>query len=338
MPETRIRGIGDAAAWWLVAAMGIVCTLAVFGMGFTFAMPQSLIPIIVVASLSAAMLIGKVRNRPSLRAGATAFLQMTLFTLIGVVLSYALAARAGTLWDARLGALDRAAGFDWPFLFAAADRFPVALWVGGLAYHSLTLQMVASIVVLSATNQMDRLRTAVMAAIASGFATILISGLMPALGNVFDPGHYRHLWPSVAWIEQGMLVGLRDGSWRTVDLTQMMGIVTFPSFHATLPIILAWAVFKTRWCRAIAPIWAGATLVATPLFGGHYAVDVLAGASLAVLALWVAPTLSSAAVTLNEFSIRETGSLTGIVRSVARWPAVRRAMREEQSGADNALV
>ncbi len=329
MSKARIRSNGDAVTWWLVALMAMVCTLTVLGLGFRIAMPQSLIPLVGLTCLLSVMLVGKVRNRPLLCEGAAAFLQMTLFTLIGVVLSYGLAARAGPLWDRQFIVLDRAMGFDWPFLFAAADRLPVALWIGGLAYHSLTLQMVACILVLSATSQVDRLRTAVTAAIASGFVTILISGLMPALGNVFDPGLYIHLWPSVAWREQGMLVGLRDGSWRTIDLTQMMGIVTFPSYHATLPIILTWAVGKTSWCRIIAPIWATVTIFATPLFGGHYAVDVLAGAGLAVLALWIAPTFSSVAASLNGFSVSATGSLAVIVRSVRRWPAARTAMREE---------
>jgi hypothetical protein len=338
MSASRFERANDAAAWWLIAAMALVCALAMSGQGFTFALPQSLLPIVGAAILCAAMIIGRVRNRPSLSAGAGALLRMTVFTLLGVILSYALAARAGTLWDARFRAIDEAMGFDWPFLFAAADRFPAALWLGGLAYHSLTLQMVACILVLSATRQTDRLRIAVTAAIVSGFATILISGVTPALGNVFDPDRYRHLWPSVAWREQEMLAGLRDGSWRIIDLTQMMGIVTFPSYHATLPILLAWAVGRTRWCRVIAPVWATVTIVATPLFGGHYAIDVLAGIGLAVLALWGTLAVMSVPIKPYVSMRRVPGSLMPVVRSDRRWPAARCALQEERSGADNALV
>jgi hypothetical protein len=287
MSRIKIGLRAGAAAWWLITAMLMACAIASWGLGFRYAMPRSLAPIVVLMVLAGAARCGKLWNRPALYAGATAFLKMTLFTLIGVVLSYALAARAGPLWDARFSAMDQAIGFNWPFIFEAADHVPVALWLGGLAYHSLTLQMVACIVILSASNQFDRLRIAVTAAIASGFATILISGLMPALGNVFDPTSYRHLWPSVAWLEQGMIIGLRDGSWRAIDLTRLLGIVTFPSYHATLPIILAWSVAQTRWCRVVAPAWAAITIIATPLFGGHYAIDVIAGAGLAILALWL---------------------------------------------------
>lgn len=281
----------ERPSWWLIAMMACTCLIAGWGLGFRIDPARALPPVAGLMLLGVVAVFATVRGRPRLRMGAVAFLQMTLFTVIGVVLSYALAARSGELWDDRLAAVDRALGFDWPALFAAADRSGAALWIGGLAYHSLTVQMIVAIVVLSAAGQARRLSLAVTAAILSGFVTILLSGATPAMGNVFDPAGYRHLWPSVAWAEQDMLRGLRSGTWRTLDLTQLMGIVTFPSYHATLPVILARAQRDRPGWRVIAPVWAGLTIVATPLFGGHYAVDVLAGIGLAIVALWVAPVL-----------------------------------------------
>lgn len=336
MNKTAAAGRTDAATWGLIATMACVCVLLCHGLGFSFGVLTSVVPVIGVACLCAAMLIGKLQDRPGLAMGATAFLQMTLFTLIGVVLSYAVAARAGPLWDGRLAMVDRALGFRWPEILAIADQLGALLWLGRVAYHSLTLQMVVCIVVLSATGQADRLRIAVLAAITSGFATIMLSGLVPALGNVFDPHHYRNLWPSVAWMEHDMLIGLRDGSWRTIDLTRLMGIVTFPSYHATLPIILAWAVGETPRWRTVAPFWAALTIGATPLFGGHYAADVLAGAGLAVLALRVAAPLARSSSA--SAGIGGAGSFPAIGRSDRRTPAVASAGREAQSGADGALV
>ncbi len=291
MSNSMLIPAGDRMSWWLIGMMTIACLWAVHGLGFRLEPARAAITVFGLAILHAAALYGRVRGRPRLRTGATAFLQMTLFTVIGVVLSYALAARAGPLWDGRLAAADRALGFDWPAVFHAADRSAAALWIGGIAYHSLTIQMIVAIVVLSATRREDRLRIAIAAAILSGFATILISGVTPAMGNVVDPAGYRRLWPSVAWMEQDMLRGLRAGTWRTLDLTQLMGIVSFPSYHATLPMILAWAQRDVPRWRLIAPVWAGLTIVATPLFGGHYGVDVLGGIVLAVLALGIVPVL-----------------------------------------------
>lgn len=295
MANGTLIPVADRISWGLIVAMVVACLLAIDGLGFQVDPGRAMLPAGGLAILAAAVAIGRVGGRPRLEAGATAFLQMTLFTIIGVVLSYALAARARPLWDDRLAAADRALGFDWPAVFHAADGSVAALWIGGIAYHSLTVQMIVAIVVLSGTSRFATLRVAVMAAILGGFATILMSGATPATGNVFDPAGYRHLWPSVAWMERAMIYGLRDGSFRTLDLTQLMGIVTFPSYHATLPIILAWAQRDVKGWRIVAPVWAGVTIVATPVFGGHYGVDVLAGVALAPLSIVAAQWLARGA-------------------------------------------
>jgi hypothetical protein len=172
-------------------------------------------------------------------------------------------------------------GVDWPGLRALLDRLPPAVWLLGIAYHSLILQMIVAIVALSHVARAPILRVTVGAAILSGFVTIMASALFPAMGNVFDPADYRHLWPSIAWLETGLIGGLRDGSIRVVDLGAMMGIVTFPSFHATLALIFIWAFGHLPRLAVPAQCWAGLTIIATPVFGGHYAVDVLAGLALA---------------------------------------------------------
>jgi hypothetical protein len=271
--------------------MASICLVACHSLGFRLDVVRAIVPVCVVAALGGAAIWGRAYGRPRLESGATAFLQMTLFTIVGVVLAYALAARGRPLWDDMFAVADVALGFDWPAVYRAADQFPVALYVGGIAYHSLTVQMIVCIVVLSATRRAETLRIAVAIAIATGFATIAISGVAPALGNLFDPARYQHLWPSVAWMERSRIMGLRNGSLRMLDLTQLMGIVSFPSYHATLPIILAWAQRDVPRWRIVAPVWAGLTILATPLFGGHYGIDVLAGIALAVAAIAVGPGL-----------------------------------------------
>ena len=275
----------NMASWSLIAAMMVACLMAGLGMNFAIGPASSVAPLIVLTLLWIALVIGERTDRPRLALGATAFLQMTLFTIIGVVLAYILAARAGPLWDDPFTAADAFIGLNWPAIFRVADSMPIALWAGGIAYHSLTLQMIVCIVVLSITDQREALQLAVLAAVVSGFLTIAISGLMPAMGNVFDPINYRHLWPSVAWMEQDLISGLRSGSNRILDLSHLMGIVTFPSYHATLPVILAWAQRDVRRWRVIAPLWGGVTILATPLFGGHYGIDVIAGLMLAILGI-----------------------------------------------------
>ena len=282
----------DMPSWILIAAMVLSFLAAQYHRTFSVDPLRAVPAVASLIVLGAAGAIGRRTARPRLAAGATAFLQMTLFTLLGVVLAYAFAAQAGVLWDDRLAAADRAIGFNWPVVLRLLDMAPAAIWVLGLAYHSLTVQMIVVIVCLSALPKFDTLRTMVCAAILSGFVTILISGLTPALGNLFDPSRYRHLWPSVAWVEQGLIAGLRDGSHHVLDLTMLMGIVSFPSFHATLAAIFIWAFRAIPRLAVPGGAWAILTIIATPVFGGHYGVDVIMGLILAPPAIILANRLT----------------------------------------------
>ncbi len=293
MPASNFRADHrDTPSWLLVAAMILSFLVAQQDDRFTVDPLRAVPAILSLLALGGALAIGRYSARPRLAAGARAFLQMTLFTLFGVVLAYALAAKSGTLWDARLAAADRAVGFDWPVVLALLDQCPPLIWLLGLAYHSLTVQMIVVIVALSGMGKFDTLRTMVCAAILSGFVTILISGLTPAMGNLFDPARYVHLWPSIAWMEQGLISGLRDGSLRVLDLTMLMGIVSFPSFHATLAAIFIWAFGAMPRLAGPGRGWAILTIVATPVFGGHYGVDVLMGLLLAPPAIVAAQRLT----------------------------------------------
>jgi membrane-associated phospholipid phosphatase len=247
---------------------------------FRLAIDTAILPGLGVLVLLAAALGGRLLDRPRLESAAIAFLQLTLFTMLAVLLSYVLAGRAGPLWDSRFAAWDAALGLHWPAVWSVLDRSNALVWLLGLAYHSLIPQMIVAVVALSSRGKLDELRMTVNAAILSGFATVLLSGVLPGSGNLVDPGAYQHLWPSVAWSQGELIAGLRDGSMRVLDLGAMEGIVTFPSYHAALAAIFVWSFRAVPGLALPGALWAGLTIVATPLVGGHYAVDVIAGLAL----------------------------------------------------------
>ena len=72
---------------------------------------------------------------------------------------------------------------------------------------------------------------------------------------------------------------------RHLEVLGLSGIVTFPSFHAASAVLYAWALWAVRWMRPVALLANGAMLAATPLNGGHYFVDVIAGMAIAALAI-----------------------------------------------------
>ena len=81
---------------------------------------------------------------------------------------------------------------------------------------------------------------------------------------------------------------MRDGSLRMLDLFQLGGVLTFPSFHAIAAVLYCWALWPVRWLRPLNLFCNGAMLVATPVGGGHYFIDVIAGVAIAMLSVYAA--------------------------------------------------
>jgi membrane-associated phospholipid phosphatase len=65
----------------------------------------------------------------------------------------------------------------------------------------------------------------------------------------------------------------------------MEGLITFPSFHTTLAVLFVAALRKHRLALVIGGVVNGSMLLSIPSEGGHYLVDVFAGALVAVLAI-----------------------------------------------------
>ena len=77
----------------------------------------------------------------------------------------------------------------------------------------------------------------------------------------------------------------REGVLRHLALLGLGGIVTFPSFHAASAALYTWALWAVRGLRPIVIVVNGVMLAATPLNGGHYFIDLIAGVTIAVAAI-----------------------------------------------------
>jgi membrane-associated phospholipid phosphatase len=121
--------------------------------------------------------------------------------------------------------------------------------------------------------------------------TVLISVFLPAAGTYsflnLSPADYPHLHPVDDFDHMRHLPLLRDGKLRVLEIGQLTGIVTFPSFHAAAAILYLWALWANSWMRVIALICNALLLLSTPIDGGHYFIDVIAGVSLAILSILV---------------------------------------------------
>jgi membrane-associated phospholipid phosphatase len=107
--------------------------------------------------------------------------------------------------------------------------------------------------------------------------TVAVSAVLPAFGPQRVYGIVS------AW--DPVLTALRAGSHAQVPY---VGIVSFPSFHASMAVILVLSMRGYRYGFAAAVVVNSFMLLATVPIGYHYFADVVAGCAFGLLALYAA--------------------------------------------------
>ncbi len=281
--------------WIPIALMGIAFVLSLAltdfkiglaGLVFTFGF------VAVYAGFAYANARSAARRDPQVMfvLGSTA--QIVLITALMTPLTYVAGAAAFPLQDANLLAIDRVLGIDWlAYVNFVNDRPLLATWLS-YGYTMIRWPIFAIPVVLAAAFRFRRLQEFTFAFAIALIVTTAISTFVPAIG-VFqqigvDPAAFANIEPGAYLAQQRDLGPVRDGILRELDLLNLAGIVTFPSFHACSAVLYAWALWPVWWARPVAILANGAMLASTPVDGGHYFIDLFAGIAVAVLAIAVA--------------------------------------------------
>jgi hypothetical protein len=215
--------------------------------------------------------------------------QIIFATAILAPLSYVAAAVNLPLQDANLQAVDLALGLDWrAYVDFVNDRPLLARWLH-VGYTMIGWPIFFTPVVLAATGRYLRLQEFVCAFTLALAATVFISGLVPAIGVFYHLGlnvtDFVNIDPGAYLAQLKDLPPVREGALRRLELLGLAGLVTFPSFHAASALLYTWAFWPVRWFRPVVVISNGAMLAATPIVGGHYFIDIVAGLAIAALAI-----------------------------------------------------
>ena len=217
--------------------------------------------------------------------------QVLLFSAVGIVLSYLAVRNNAPLWDETFVRWDKALGFDWMAAMHLVDSSRIAVGILFIAYGSLIPQIVFLICALGFMQKLEDLRTVMLAAMLCGAVCIFISAFMPAVAYPIHygvtPTTFENVVPWAGFIKLGDFMSLRDGTIARLDFANMQGLITFPSYHAGLSAVTFWGFYRTgiNWLRVPGMTLAFLTIVSTPIDGGHYLVDVIAGLAITVVAL-----------------------------------------------------
>ena len=237
-----------------------------------------------VGACLAPLSIRRYRRDPRIATATPFCALLLLFQAAAATLSYLVISTNAALVDTPLARWDRALGFDWLALHAWLQAHSVTQALLSVAYASGLLQLVFVVLYLGLTGRRARLEEFMLLFMAATLLTIVASGVFPAAGAwkfhaasvgtsvaaSFDLSTLSHFEP------------LRDGSLRDIALDRMQGLISIPSLHSAMAVLLVYAVRATR---IVAPVFIAldlAMLASTPTDGGHYLVDVLAGIALAV--------------------------------------------------------
>jgi hypothetical protein len=277
--------------WVLVGLMGLALVLGVALTGFSIKPQSALLTFVVTAVYVSATYYNA--YAPHKRdpfvvfvLGSTA--QMVLITFLMTPMTYIAAAVDLPMKDVELNHLDQALGLDWPAYFYFIYDRPHLLGASLLFYGMIGLPVFGIPIVLGATKHYRRLQEFTLAFALALVATTIISVFVPAIGTYDllginpDPAIFT---PQSYFDQLRDLPLVRSGALRALDVPSLAGIVTFPSFHAAAAALYIWAFWSVWWMRPPALIICVGMILATPLQGGHYFVDVFAGIAVAVLAI-----------------------------------------------------
>ena len=235
-----------------------------------------------IVLLIVSYLYGRSSRSPTLSEMAYFGAVMILSGVANLALSYLVARWSFTLVDAQLVAADAALGLSLPTWFLFLGMHPVFDAILKIAYDSLILQFCFSIMYFTHATCAGKNKEMFWIVTVSSVLTSVVSGLLPALGA----HSYFHVFLDRA-VHLNHLEQLRQPGDMALRLTQLEGIITMPSYHTVLALVFTYLHRGTRVVFPLILALNTLVLISTPTYGGHYFVDLIAGAMVAVASVYL---------------------------------------------------
>lgn len=183
--------------------------------------------------------------------------------------------------DIQLDKIDKLLGFDWLQAYNWTEHSHMLNTMLNGTYYTLGVQMLMIPFILGAMGNDHHLRELTAQQIAAFLIMIMISTPYPAYGtfSYYGVGSINDLAPTTHF------AAIRHHTFDILNFGELQGLVSMPSMHAALAILLTYAL------RSISPLFIAACLfntimiISTPTEGGHYLIDTLAGILLGIITI-----------------------------------------------------
>ncbi len=223
-----------------------------------------------------------VRIDPKIAAPCWSLFTYATFMPTAIFTSYLSASLNYPLADGMLAQMDAMLGFSWPDAINWFVTLPD--WVSTFStrlYASTLWGMFIVACFLIFTGRHRQMDEYVTLFVVTCTITSIIAGFLPGQNAYeffrLDPSIYEKLSPAVGQSYMQDFFALRDGSLRQLKLVGVQGLVSFPSFHTILALILIYVMRGSGIFFAIAVVWNVGIILTTPFDGAHYLTDVIGG-------------------------------------------------------------
>jgi len=281
--------------WLFVGAMGASLAAGMLALGFTID-TLDFSCVLGVAALYAGFgwfhVVRKVTPDPKMTFMLTAIGQLVFIVAFMGPLTYVAGALNMPLQDKLFLGIDRTLGLDPKTILDFVNARPeLARWLEA-GYGLIRAPLLAIPIILGMTARLQRLQVFVLAFAVALILTLVTSALVPAIGTYYglgiDASAMTNLDSGIYAKQLRDIPALRDGSLRDLELFKLAGIVAFPSFHAASAVLFAWALWPVRGFGPFALALNAVMLLATPVVGAHYVIDVVGGIAVAWASIVVA--------------------------------------------------
>jgi membrane-associated phospholipid phosphatase len=247
-------------------------------------MAHTLIPISLMFGVSA---YGFIRQRTFRIAWASWYLAIFLLGCFTMSLAQYAAALGGRPDMSNVFvAADYALGFDWPAYCDAILSHPIVARVMRFIYAQNLIEMLALTMLLIVLDRRDRMVEYAMIAVLCYIMATVLCSLFPTQTAPTAYGRPDLIFDHPL-VDQ--IAGLLSSS--TVQIETIRGTISFPSLHASGALLAIYLSRGIKWLFWPILAFNAVIIAATPVFGGHFFVDVLAGAGIFLIAVAISKRL-----------------------------------------------
>ena len=191
------------------------------------------------------------------------------------------------LVDDALARFDTAVGLEWTTQYAWAVAHPTIYRAMDVIYELLLPQIPVVCFIVGYADP-DRLRIFTLANAFGLTATVALFALFPA-ASTFTRAGVMHIADFAVQFD-----AVREHGLRVLDPMKLTGLISFPSYHALLAVLVACAFWRLPKLFPVALALETAIIAFSPLIGGHYIADIVAGIALGLASFYAAARIGAA--------------------------------------------